>query len=47
MVWFNAIKGYYTEGFYSNDDVKIFVQAAWITADQYKQITGVNYVPAT
>lgn len=46
MVWFNAIQGYYKEGFYTNNDVKVFVRASWITADQYKQITGIDYEPA-
>lgn len=31
-------------GFYNADDMKLFVQVQWITADQYKETTGVDYV---
>lgn len=43
MDWYTAIKGYYDEGLYTNDDVKIFVSAEWITSEDYKQITGEDY----
>ncbi|MDQ0269923.1 XkdX family protein [Cytobacillus purgationiresistens] len=46
MDWFKPIKGYYDEGFYTKDDVRIFVIASWITKEQYKQITAVDYDPA-
>lgn len=41
--WFHYIKKYYDEGIYSKDDVKVFVVQGYITADQYKQITGDDY----
>ncbi|VUZ24882.1 Uncharacterised protein [Acetobacterium wieringae] len=40
---YNSIKRYYDEGRYTNDQVKIFVRAKWITAEQYKTITGEDY----
>lgn len=40
---FNSIKRYYDMGKYTNEQVKIFVMANWITAEQYKEITGENY----
>jgi uncharacterized XkdX family phage protein len=42
--WFKYIKKYYDEGIYTKDDVKVFVAQGYITADQYKQITGDDYV---
>jgi uncharacterized XkdX family phage protein len=40
---FNSIKRYYDMGKYTNEQVKIFVMANWITAEQYKEITGEDY----
>lgn len=42
-IWFRSVKKYYEMGFYSNDDVKVFVQAEFITEEQYKKITGEEY----
>ena len=42
--WFYFINKYYQEGIYTKDDVKTFVAAGHITEDQYKQITGDDYV---
>jgi uncharacterized XkdX family phage protein len=35
---------YYKQGYYNENDLKLFVQVNWITADQYKQATGEDYV---
>lgn len=37
------VKQYYKMGLYSNDDLKVFVQTAWITADDFKTLTGTDY----
>jgi len=42
-VWFTWIKQYYSAGLYTKDDVKVFVGARWITAEQYQEITGEVY----
>ncbi|UJF36620.1 XkdX family protein [Paenibacillus hexagrammi] len=41
---YQYIKEYYDMGFYSKDDVKYFVSAGWITADEYRLITDEEYV---
>lgn len=35
---------YYSMGLYTVDDLKVFVQVQWITAEQYKETTGIDYV---
>ena len=35
---------FFNMGFYNADDMKLFVQVQWITAEQYKETTGVDYV---
>lgn len=42
-VYYNAAKAYYPR-FYTKDNVKIFVVAGKISAEQYKEITGDDYV---
>ncbi|MED0678498.1 XkdX family protein [Aneurinibacillus thermoaerophilus] len=42
-IWYSAVKMYFDEGFYTTDDVKVFVGAKWITADEYQQITNEPY----
>ncbi|MRB24031.1 XkdX family protein [Bacillus thuringiensis] len=37
-------KRYYAKGFYSYEDVGVFVQAKKITPEQYKEITNLDYV---
>lgn len=37
---------YFKMGIYKVDDLPLFVSAAFITADQYKEITGEEYVAA-
>ena len=43
MNWFLTAKRYYDMGFYTNEQVKVFVAAGKITAKQYKEITGIDY----
>ncbi|MGE4215253.1 MAG: XkdX family protein [Anaerotignaceae bacterium] len=40
---FKVVKRYYVLKIYSNDNVKIFVIAKRLTAEQYKLITGEVY----
>ncbi|MCT4389782.1 XkdX family protein [Leuconostoc falkenbergense] len=35
---------FFDMGLYNADDMKLFVQVQWITAEQYKEITGADYV---
>lgn len=37
---YNLVKRFFDKGLYSNDNVKTFVRAGKITADQYQEITG-------
>jgi uncharacterized XkdX family phage protein len=41
---FNSVKKYYDMGKYTDEQMKIFVQAGWITVEQYLEITSVEYV---
>lgn len=38
-----SVKRYYDMGKYSDEQVKVFVKAGWITEEQYKEITGEEY----
>ena len=40
---FSYIKEYYDLKLYTNEDIKIFVQAGWITNADFKTITGIDY----
>lgn len=40
----DAVIQFFNMGFYTAEDMKLFVQVQWITADQYKETTGVDYV---
>ena len=40
---FKVVKRYYDIKIYSKDNVKVFVRADKITAEQYKEITGEVY----
>lgn len=35
---------FFKQGFYTAEVMKLFVQVQWITAEQYKETTGVDYV---
>ena len=41
---FKIVKRYYDKGIYTKENVAMFVSAGKITADQYKEITGEDYV---
>ena len=41
---FDVVKRFYDIGLYSKANVRVFVQAGRITAEQYEQITGQPYV---
>ena len=40
---FKIIKRYYDKGFYSKEDVKVFVKVSQITEEEYQEITGEAY----
>ena len=40
---YKVVKRYYDKGIYDNDDVKVFVKAGKLTAEQYESITGEPY----
>lgn len=35
---------FFNMGFYNAEGMKLFVEVQWITADQYKETTGIEYV---
>lgn len=43
MDWFTTVNNYYKAGYYTVDQVKIFVAKEKITADQFQAITGQAY----
>lgn len=43
MDWFKTVSWYYKDGFYTNEQVKMFVEKSKITAEQYQEITGEPY----
>ncbi|GIO39290.1 hypothetical protein J41TS12_41510 [Paenibacillus antibioticophila] len=47
-MWYSTIKRFYDNGHpaYTHDNLKTFVVAKMITAEQYKQITNIDYVAA-
>lgn len=45
MDWFRYIRMYYKMGYWTKDMVKVAVVANKITPEQYKEITGDEYVP--
>lgn len=44
MNWFEKINRYYKIGKYTNEQVGIFVQTDKITQEEYKEITGEDYL---
>jgi uncharacterized XkdX family phage protein len=45
-MWKTWITTYYQKGYYTNDQMKVFVTAGWITSEDYKMITDEDYVAA-
>lgn len=45
-MWFTTVKRYYDmkHPSYTDEGIKVFVAAKMITAEQYKQITDIEYV---
>lgn len=43
-MWFDTVKGFYDDKLYTKEDVKVFVVANMITEEQYKEITGEDYI---
>jgi uncharacterized XkdX family phage protein len=43
MDWFKTVKSYYDSGFYTKDQVKVFVVKGKLTPEQYQEITGDPY----
>ena len=39
----SLVKQYYALGLYTVDDLKVFVKAAYITADEFKTLSGTDY----
>lgn len=40
----NLVKSYFKLGLYNVANLKTFVQAAFITTDDFKELTGTDYV---
>ena len=40
---FEFIKQYYYMKLYIDEDIKVFVKAKWITEEQFKEITKIDY----
>ena len=43
MDWFKTVSTFYAAGYYTVNQVKVFVIKGKITAEQYKTITGQDY----
>ncbi len=44
MDWFEKVQRYYNWGYYTDEQVAMFVKAGKITERQYEIITGKEYV---
>jgi uncharacterized XkdX family phage protein len=44
MDWLKICTDYYNAGYYDNTSLKVFVAKGKITATDYKNITGTDYV---
>lgn len=42
--YYETVKKYYDKGYYSKLDVAVFVKAEKITREEFKEITGEEYV---
>lgn len=40
---FKIVKRFYDKGYYTKEDVAVFVKAGKITAEQYEEIVGEKY----
>ncbi len=40
---YKTLKRYYDKGFYTDEDMKVFVDISWLSAEEYKTITKVEY----
>lgn len=47
MNWFEKVQRYYNWGYYSNENVAMFLKAGKITDKEYEIITGKEYVAET
>jgi uncharacterized XkdX family phage protein len=45
-MWKSWIQQYYEKGYYTVNQMKVFVTAGWITAEDYKTITDEDYAAA-
>lgn len=43
MNWYEKIKKYYNAGYYTTQQMRLFVDAKKITKEEYKEITGQDY----
>jgi uncharacterized XkdX family phage protein len=43
MDMYPSVKRYYDMGKYTDEQMKVFVKAEWITPEQYLEITDVEY----
>lgn len=43
MDWFKTIEGYYSDGYYTVEQVKVFVIKGKITVEEFESITGQDY----
>ncbi|UQW98197.1 XkdX family protein [Rummeliibacillus sp. G93] len=43
MDWFKTISDFYKSGFYTDNQVKVFVVKGKITTEQFQQITNQTY----
>ena len=44
---YDMVRSFYIEGYWTKAMVKMAVVKNWITADEYKEITGENYITTT
>lgn len=44
MNWFEKIERYFNAGHYTVDQVKVFVITGKITEEEFKKITGEDYI---
>lgn len=39
-----VVKMLYKNGYYRDDDLPLFIEVGWLTADDYQELTGHEYV---